>query len=670
MKKWEVANIDKELAKQLAFECDIDPFVAMIAASRGYDDPSLLDEFLSNEPMFADPYSLTDMNEAVECINEAIANDELIAVYGDYDCDGVTASALLYSYLVKRGARVVCRIPDRFSEGYGMNNEAVQQLYSMGVTLIVTVDNGISCHDEIDLANKLGIKVVVTDHHLPPHNLPDAVAVVDPHRTDDFSEFKDICGVGVAFNLICALHNAEPEEMIEEYGDLVALGTIGDVMPLISVNRSFVQVGIDKLINSNRVGISSLLKVAGIDNANFSATRVAFGLVPRINAAGRMGSAYRAFKLLVTQDEDEANSLACEIAQENTLRQQIEKEIFEQAIKIIEDEHLYHQRIIVVSGENWHHGIVGIVASRICEKYGKPAIVLSIDGDLAHGSGRSIEGFSLYDCIISCVHLTEKFGGHELAAGVTIKKDNIKDFFHAINDYARTINPVVPILKLDCKLNPVALSIDLFEALSIMQPFGTGNSIPMFGIYGVCLEKISPISAGKHIKLSFIKENTSFQTILFSCTEETFPYKIGDILDIAVILDINVFNDKKYLSVIIKDYRISGINDCNLALEIANYDDFNARVQKDYSAIAPTREECVVVYKFISRGPISVIAVQQKFMNQFGLAKVKLIIDIFIELGIIRFVNTATKVLCVNNGCKVDLENSLILKRARGDLIG
>jgi len=667
MKKWEVSKINKELAKELAFECDVDPFVAMIAASRGYDDPALLEEFLSDEPMFSDPFSLTDIENAVACINEAIENDELISVYGDYDCDGVTATALLYSYLIKRGARVVCRIPDRFSEGYGMNKTAVEELHSKGVNLIVTVDNGISCFDEVAFANSLGIKVVVTDHHLPPESLPDAVAVVDPHRADDYSEFKDICGVGVAFNLVCALEGAEPEEMIEEYGDLVALGTIGDVMPLISVNRSFVRLGIKRILSGERMGISALMKIAGIDSAAFSSSRVAFGLVPRINAAGRMGSALRAFKLLVTEDEQEAYDLAKEIGEENSLRQQIEKNILDEAIAIIENEKLYLQRVIVVSGENWHHGIVGIVASRICETYGKPTIVLSIDGDLAHGSGRSIEGFSLYECINSAADYTEKFGGHELAAGVTVKKENIDVFACSVNNYARTIKPIVPVLKLDCKLNPVALSLDLFDELNVLQPFGTGNNVPIFGLCGVKIDKISSVAGGKHLKLSFSKNNVSFQAMLFSCSEEAFAFKLDDVLDIAVILDAGTFNGKRYLSIIIKDYRISGINDDDLAQQIADYDDFYALVPRNYDNIAPSREECAVVYKHISRGTVSARAVEQFFMNELGLAKVKIIIDIFVELGLLCRDNNEVETLRVNSGGgKVDLENSSILKRARG----
>ncbi len=667
MKKWEIANIDKELAKELSEECDIDPFVAMIAASRGYDDPSVLDEFISDDLIFPDPYELTDIGKAAECINDAIENDELIAVYGDYDCDGVTATALLYSYLTGSGARVICRIPDRFSEGYGMNKDGIRELFQKGVSLIVTVDNGICCNEEIDLANELGVKVVVTDHHLPQEVLPNAVAVVDPHRVDDFSEFKDICGVGVAFNLICALEGTSPEELIEEYGDLVAIGTIGDVMPLVGVNRSFVKAGLNIIKSEKRLGVSALIKVSGLNNAAFSASRVSFGLVPRINAAGRMGSAERAFRLLVTDDGEEALILAEEIAADNSKRQQIEKEIFDEAQKIIDSTGFYRDRVIVVAGENWHHGIVGIVASRICEHYGKPAIVLSFDGEIAHGSGRSIEGFSLYDCINSAREYTEKFGGHALAAGLTLKKDNIDVFRSAVNEYARNGENVVQVLKLDCKLNPAALSLDLVEALDVLQPYGTGNNTPVFGIFGVTLEKFASVAGGKHTKLSFAKGPVSFQAMLFSCGEGAFPFKSGDLLDLAVGLDSNVYNGKEYLSIIIKDYRLAGVNDSSLAKEIADYDDFNSLIPADYGRIAPTREECGLVYKFLSREKISVISAQQRFMNELGLAKVKIIIDVFEELGLIEIIKGETDYIAVKNlGSKVNLDDSSVLRRVRG----
>ena len=668
MKKWEMAHTDKELAKNLALECDIDPFVALIAASRGYTEPTVLEEFLSDELIFSDPYELADMDKAADCINEAIEQGITIAVYGDYDCDGVTATALMFSYLVSRGAKVTYHIPNRFTEGYGMNKPAIDKLNEQGVGLIITVDNGISCKDEIEYAYSLGIKVVVTDHHLPPLHLPECEAVIDPHREDDMSEFKDICGVGVAYKLVCALEDALPEELINVYGDFVALGTIADVMPVLNENRSFIKAGFNLIKNSKKEGIKALLKVSGLDNDAFSVSRISFGLVPRINAAGRMGSADRAFSLLISSDSDEAFRLAEEINCENATRQEIEKDIFEDADNIICAQRLYRDRIIVVAGEGWHHGIVGIVASRICERYGKPAIVLSIEEDFAHGSGRSLEGFSLYDAINSAADTVEKFGGHEQAAGVTLKKSSIEAFRTAVNSFAQTKEPVVPVLKLDCKLNPAALSIDLVYALEELQPFGLGNSVPLFGIYGAEIDKITPVGNGKHLKISFVKGPVAFQAMLFSCDIDSFLFKKGEVVDLAVGLEINHYNGKEFLSIHIKDYRYATIDDSNLAYESVCYDDFTNLIPRSYSEFAPTREECGSVYKYILKNECLYDGVVQRFMNSIGFTKTKLIIDILTELELVSSyaVNGNRRLKVINLGNKVNLENSAILKRIRG----
>ena len=487
LKKWQVASFDKELAKELAEECEIDPIVALIASARGYTDPCDLEEFLSDEPCFSDPYEMADIEKAAEIINNSIELGEKIAVYGDYDCDGVTATALLYSYLKSRNANCCYYIPDRFDEGYGMNISAVKKLFNEHTKLIVTVDNGIVCNEEIALAKELNMKVVVTDHHLPSDNLPCADAVVDPHRKDCPSEFKEICGAEVAFRLICVMENKEPEELLPYFADILALAVIADIMPLTLENRSIVKYGVQKLKNSPLTGLSALLNVAGIDISSVNASRIAFGLCPRINAAGRMGKADRAVELLITDNMMTALSIANEIDSENSLRQQIEKKIFEQAVGIIESQKLMYDRVIVAAGENWHHGVVGIVAARITEKYGCPAVLISIDGDLACGSGRSIDGFSLYNAIDSCRDLMIKFGGHELAAGITLKPQDIEEFRNRINDYAAGLSFVPPVLKLDCKLNPSALSLDLAFSLEQLEPFGAGNKSPLFGVYGVTL---------------------------------------------------------------------------------------------------------------------------------------------------------------------------------------
>ena len=390
IKKWQIAGFNKMLAKELAEECDIDPIVALIASARGYTDPASLEEFLSDEPCFDDPRNLVDIEKAADIINSYIEDGSRIAVYGDYDCDGITSTVLMFSYLKSRGADCVYYIPDRFDEGYGMNTGAVEKLAGEGIKLLITVDNGIACHNEIKRAKELGMSVVVTDHHLPKETLPQADAVVDPHRADCRSEFKEICGAEVAFKLICVLEEREPEELLPYYSDLLSVALTADVMPLIYENRAIVKYGIEKLKQSPLTGFSALMSVAAIQRDNISAGRIAFGIAPRINAAGRMGSAARAVELLLSDNMLNALGIANEIDDDNSERQRIEKEIFAEASAEIEKKGYFYDRVIVVDGEGWHNGVLGIVASRITERYGCPSLVLSRKGDAASGAGRSI----------------------------------------------------------------------------------------------------------------------------------------------------------------------------------------------------------------------------------------------------------------------------------------
>ena len=367
-KKWIVADHDKELAKELAEECDVDPIVALIASSRGYDDPTDLEQFLSLEPVFSDPRHTADILIAAEIVNAAIDDGVKIAVYGDYDCDGVTATALLYNYLTSRNADCIYYIPDRFNEGYGMNEDAVKKLYNEGVKLIITVDNGISAIKEIQLAKSLGMDVVVTDHHLPGDVLPNADAVVDPHRKDCPSSFKEICGAEVAFRLICVMENKEPEELLPYFADILSLAVLGDIMPLTAENRSIVKYGVEKLKTAPATGLSALMSVAGLEKKSLDATKIAFTLTPRINASGRMGDAKRAVELLISQNMMAALGIANEIDSDNSLRQQTEKKILAEVQKQIEDKEYENQRVIVCSGYDWHAGVIGIVAARVAER--------------------------------------------------------------------------------------------------------------------------------------------------------------------------------------------------------------------------------------------------------------------------------------------------------------
>lgn len=666
-KKWNILTPNKELAKRLAGEeelvsrYDIDGFTAMLAISRGVTDASELELLLSREPLLCDPHELIDIDKAARAVNDAIEADELIAVFGDYDCDGVTATAIMYDYLTSRGARVIPYIPDRMEEGYGMSRTAIDKLNGMGVQLIITVDNGIACADEIAYAAQLGIKTVVTDHHLPPEVLPDAVAVVDPHRKDCPSSFKEVCGAEVAFKLICVVDDKEPEQMLALYSDLLCIATVGDVMPLINENRSIVREGIKKIIRSPRTGISALLSVAGIDRGKVNSGNVSFGIVPRINAAGRMGSAERAFKLLTATDMMCALGLANELDAENSARQQIERNIFSEACVKIENDGLQYHRVIVVDGEEWHKGIVGIVASRIVEKYGKPAIVLCRRDGVAEGSGRSISGFSLYDSLAACSDVLKKFGGHELAAGLGVQEENIDEFRRRINEYAVTREYPIPQLNIDMKLNPANLSVDMAYAQEKLEPYGFGNPSPLFAILGVTLDKIIPISDGKHLKLLFSKNGTPLQTLLFGVRPEQFCFESGDVLDLAVTLSANEYNGVRSLTVQIKALRMSGIDETALFTQLSAYHDHLAGLGGDTDVLGITRAEVGEVYRSIVKNKVSPERLKYISLSSPGFSATQLALTVLTELGLITMNNG--KLTAVPSSKKTELELSPTYKK-------
>ncbi len=638
IKKWIIGTPDREKAKLLAEECDIDPFAALIAVGRGIDNEGELELLMSDEPILCDPLELADIRIAADYINNAIASNIKIAVFGDYDCDGVVATSLLYDYLVGRGAEVVAYIPDRVDEGYGMNCAAVDKLALQGVGLIITVDNGISCEKEIAYADSLGIKTVVTDHHLPPENLPQAVAVVDPHRSDCPSSFKEICGAEVAFKLVCVLDDKEPEEMLYRYADILAVATIGDVMPLINENRSIVKAGIRKIKTSPNIGIASILNMAGVDRTNIDAGKISFGIVPRINAAGRMGSAYRAFELLTSTNAMEALKIAGPIDDDNVRRQQIEKDIFKNAVKMIEDSGYHYNRVIVVCGDGWHFGVLGIVASRICERYGKPTLVLSNENGVAHGSGRSFSGFHLYDAINACNDVLLKYGGHELAAGVSVDSDKIGEFRQKINEYAATRPIAVPGLNIDFRLNPAGMSVDMAFAIKSLEPFGMGNPTPIFGIFGATLEKITAIGGGKHLKLLCRKNGNVFQSLLFGVTPEQFCFVSGDILDLAVTLDTNLYQGQYNLSVQIKAVKMSDTDQDAYFEGKQQFDDFLSDCDTDFAAIFPNRAEVGAIYKMITAAPVNVERLKY-IESGIGYAKTQVAVQTLCELGLISLNN-------------------------------
>lgn len=606
IRNWVVKPLDKDRAALLAQTYSLSPFLAMLMTIRGIDASEQVEEFLGAGAAFSDPFLLTDMDKAAQRINRAADNMERIAVYGDYDADGVTATSMLYAYLETRGADVCYYIPQREGEGYGMNTAAVDKLAEAGVKLIITVDNGIASVEEVAYAKTLGVDVVVTDHHRPQGELPDAVAVVDAYRPGDKSSFKDFSGVGVVFKLLMALEGemSAAEDLLEAYGDLAAIGTIGDVVNLTGENRTLCEAGLRMLAGSDRPGIQALLRAAGAEGRAMTATTVAFTLVPRINATGRMGAPERAVALLTTVDEEEADILAAEICAENDRRRAVEAGIAEEAFAAIEQEGLARDRVIVVDGEGWHHGVIGIVASRVVERYGKPCIVLSRSETETKGSGRSVEGFSLFDAICSADHLLLRYGGHPMAAGVTLKTENIAAFRAAMNTYAREHHPRMPALTttLDIRLNPAALSPGMADEVAKLEPFGTGNPQPVFGLFGMTLQDITPVGSGGHLRLTLEKNGSITTAMRFHTTVEEFPYKRGDALDLAVELENRPYRGMPSLSVIVRDIRPAGMD---TGAQIASYRDYEAFIRGEKlspgaaAALLPDRAALAAVYRAV-----------------------------------------------------------------------
>lgn len=672
-KKWTVAKCDKDFAATVAQEINADAFAALIATSRGLNDINEIGRFFDNDAKLTlDPLSIKDMDAASERINLAIDDFERICVFGDYDADGVTATALLYSYLETRGADVIRYIPDRIDEGYGMNCDAIEYLAGLGVKLIVTVDNGVSAIEEAKKCKELGIDLVVTDHHKVGEELPDAIAVVDPHREDCPSEFKEMSGVGVAFKLVCALEGGEEEMLLSEYGDLVALGTIGDVVTLTGENRVMVRKGLEMINKEPRPGITALMHEAGVYNKVFSSSTAAFTICPRINAAGRMSSANKALELLLCDDDDSASLLAEEINSMNAKRQHTETDIFSQAEKqLIDNPEMLNDRVIVVDGEGWHPGVIGIVAARMVERYGRPCVVISRDGENAKGSCRSIEGFSIYDAIESVSDCLDHFGGHTLAAGLGLKSSRIFELRCRLNEYAANKEMPFALQKIDCKLLLGSISLELLSSLSYLEPFGAGNPQPCFGLFGVKIDDISSVSDGKHIRMVISKNGARTGVVYFGMPEILFPYEKGDIVDLAVNFDKNTYNGDERVSVIVRGMRPSLTDEDKVLASISLFDKFkrNEKLTREEALrLLPDRELEVSVFKCIKNKPLpdkccEMLCVRLGDDGE-NLAKITAVVEIMLEMGILE-TDWDSKVFVPNNPPKVNLEDSEILKRIK-----
>ena len=516
--------------------------LAGILAARGITDPTEALTLLAGEEELSDPMLLTDMDKACARILEAIDKEQTIVVYGDYDVDGVTATALLYQHLKGMGASVKCMLPSREGDGYGLSKNAIQSIHDKGCQLIVTVDNGISALEEAEFAASLGVDLIVTDHHLPHDALPKAVAVVDPRRADDHSPFKGLCGAGVAFKLCAALDGCPPEEMLDYCGDLAAVGTVADVMPLTGENRTLVKAGLKLLQQTDRPGISALLEEVGLEGKPITAENVSYAIAPRINAAGRMDNAVTALQLVLCEDEERAAELAHKLNEINVARQETEQEIVKAAQEQLDAEPaILEDRVILIWGRDWHPGVIGIVASRLVEKTGRPVIVVSVDehGE-GKGSGRSVQGFNLHECIASCEDILLRFGGHAMAAGLSVREENLPELRRRLNEWAARECAVLftPPLECDLSIHLDRITVESVRRLEQLAPYGAENPTPVFVLEKAVIDGIFSVSEGKHCRLRLRQGNASIYAVWFGMPPEQLPYAMGDVVDAAVNLSV------------------------------------------------------------------------------------------------------------------------------------
>ena len=640
---WNVAEPEMGAVNALV-GCGYSPLTAMVLSSRGIQDQRSATQYLDCSASLPDPFLMTDMDKAAGRVGLAMARGEKIAVFGDYDVDGITATCLLTDFLRRHGADVVSYIPGRLEEGYGLNPIALRQLSGEGVQLIITVDCGITAISEAELCRELGIDLVITDHHECKDILPQAAAVVDPHRPDGGYPHKNLSGVGVAFKLAAALCGSQ-EEVLAEYADMVCLGTVADVMPLQGENRVFVTRGLDSLRRTKRPGITALMAECSCTPENVSSSSIGFMLAPRINAAGRMGQIDLAVELFLTDDPARAAEVAKALCDLNRQRQAVESEIYDQAISMLPSGQ--SPEAIVLADESWHQGVVGIVASRIAEEFCCPTFLICLDGEHGKASSRSHGGFNLFSSLTTLADLLESYGGHELAAGFTITRSNIPEFRKQIcqlaagyysDDTPRTA------LDIDCAIQPELLTISGIDSLSALEPCGNGCPKPVLMMKDLHIERISMVGGGRHMRLRLRRGRFGFNAIYFSATPESTSIALGDVVDIAFVPQVNEFRGERSVQMNVLDIRPS----CS-AEASPEMGPYQALLQdritpEDAAALLPGRNLLATVWRYLAAVPGSVIqespiCLCRKIVRWSGipmsLGQLMTCLDIFRDVGLL-----------------------------------
>ena len=691
-KIWVYRDFDGKAAEKLAEEAGISRMLAKVFVSRGIEDSGYVKAFLNPDiSRMHDPFLMDGMEAAVGRILKALENDEEILIYGDYDVDGVISTSILYRFLCSLGIRVQYYIPDRMEDGYGLTMPVTEKIMEMNISLMITVDCGITSVEEVDRLQENGIQIIVTDHHECKETLPDALAVINPHKAGCDYPFKELCGAGVALKLIHALCIKSGRDAdYQEYLDLAALATIADVVPLLGENRIIAGFGTKKMLVTDNQGLKALIREAGFADKPISSYNVAFGLAPRVNAAGRLGSAARGVRLFTTDDRVMAEALARELDEENRKRQDTENSILEEAITYVETElDAVNEKVLVVCGEGWHHGVIGIVASKIEDRYSRPCIVISVEKEVGKGSARSIKSFNIFKALNFCADLLERFGGHEMAAGITINADKISEFRSRINTYADSILTAVdmmPCIKLDTVLERGDITQESVMELEGMAPFGEGNPNPLFGYRAFNVSDIRTLSSGKHLKLRLADGSLSTEAVGFSLGELAGSFTAGEAVDIAFTPEINKWNGSERLQLNLRDIRPCIYADLDKYIVFSKPNDYNKYInlkelvvlkELNYlnaAEMIPERSEFEAVYRFIKglakirqdtvelSDLFSVSAqISERFNVKTNYFKLKRVLEIFDELGLLTVESAGRNsafIGFVESKGKVDLDAS------------
>ncbi len=672
---WAIAQSYEPEACAALERAGYSPITAAVLCSRGYDAPEAAREFLSTAQPLSDPFALWDMEKARARVQRALEANEKICVFGDYDVDGITATCLLTEFLRARGGDVMSYIPARLEEGYGLNPMAIETLRRQGVRLIVTVDCGITALDEAALCARLGMELVVTDHHECKTELPQACAIVDPHRPGHPAVGRTLAGVGVAFKLAAAIAG-DQQALLEQYCDLLCLGTVADVMPLVGENRTMVARGLAALEAPKRPGLAALMAECGA-RLPVTAGLIGYTLAPRINAAGRMGEVNVATELFLTRDTARAQQLAQQLCRLNRRRQEVESDIYRQAVSMLPQDRA--PEAIVLADERWHQGVVGIVASRLAEEYGCPTFLICLDGDKGKASSRSYGGFNLFRSLAALSEHLESYGGHELAAGFTIRRDQIDGFRTAMcacaGEFARS-DACTAALQIDCRIPPELLSLENVAALEELEPCGAGCPRPVLCMDELTVTELTEVGGGKHLRLRLAHGRRSFAAIFFSATALRAGIAVGDVVEIAFTPQINEFRASRSVQLNLIDIRPDEGARTGQELADGIYERFwrGEEIQPDEAAaLLPQRRDFVVVWRYLAAnaqagrfaGDLGCLSrvLSRLTGSSFSSARIHICLDIFSEQRLLRlqWQQRTVRVCLCPDGRKVDLEQSSIL---------